>query len=356
MYRFILTLIVIPTFFFGQVGVNTLYPIGVFHVDGGGDNTSVSPTVGQEANDVVINSSGWVGIGINVPTKALDVNGSVRVRSIASASVLANFSPRIWASDTSGNLATLTAAQVVSEGGGLSLVNVTSPIAGNGTVGSPISLNDLGVTTAKLADNAVTTAKISNANVTYAKIQNVTASRLLGNPTGSAAAPSEIGLGSGLAFDGTNLVAKPIVTIPLFSPNEGYKNGDGQINYFQTGKSQGSSWFLAFRNILDPQIVNTSGNIQVKLVLWINGFSSSGNTNFRLNAINIGGTNSTLIDTSNGTGGASWQSGFGGVVLNSNWVNFNAGTSGYAQFYLDQNISGTTNVEVFNAYLIVRSQ
>jgi Repeat of unknown function (DUF5907) len=63
------------------------------------------------------------------------------------------------------------------------------------------------VTSAALATNAVTTAAITAANVTYAKIQNVAASSLLGNPTGSGAAPSEITLGSGLAFSSTTLKA-----------------------------------------------------------------------------------------------------------------------------------------------------
>jgi trimeric autotransporter adhesin len=44
--------------------------------------------------------------------------------------------------------------------------------------------------------------------ITYAKMQTTSAgSVLLGNPTGSAAAPSEITLGSGLSFSGTTLVA-----------------------------------------------------------------------------------------------------------------------------------------------------
>lgn len=46
---------------------------------------------------------------------------------------------------------------------------------------------------------------IANAAVTYAKMQNVAASRLLGNPTGLAAAPAEISLGATLAFSGTAL-------------------------------------------------------------------------------------------------------------------------------------------------------
>lgn len=46
---------------------------------------------------------------------------------------------------------------------------------------------------------------IGNAAVTYAKMQNVTAARLLGNPTGGAASPSEISLGATLAFSGSAL-------------------------------------------------------------------------------------------------------------------------------------------------------
>jgi hypothetical protein len=52
-----------------------------------------------------------------------------------------------------------------------------------------------------------TTPPIPNSFVTYAKIQNVAASRLLGNPTGGAAAPSEISLGGGMSFSGTSLVS-----------------------------------------------------------------------------------------------------------------------------------------------------
>lgn len=50
-------------------------------------------------------------------------------------------------------------------------------------------------------------ALIDPAVVQYSDIQNVTASRLLGNPTGGAAAMSEIGLVGKLAFSGTTLQA-----------------------------------------------------------------------------------------------------------------------------------------------------
>jgi hypothetical protein len=58
-----------------------------------------------------------------------------------------------------------------------------------------------------LSAGAVGTSNIAASAVTYAKIQNETASTLLGNPTGSAAAPSEITLGSGLSFSGSTLTA-----------------------------------------------------------------------------------------------------------------------------------------------------
>lgn len=64
-----------------------------------------------------------------------------------------------------------------------------------------------GVDPTIIATNQVVTASIADANVTYAKIQNVAASRVLGNPTGSPAAASEMSIGSGLAFSGTSIVA-----------------------------------------------------------------------------------------------------------------------------------------------------
>lgn len=77
----------------------------------------------------------------------------------------------------------------------LGSTNLTfSQIAGAGTY-----TNGAGIT---LTGNAFS---ISASAITYAMIQNVAASRLLGNPTGGAAAPSEISLGAALAFSGTAL-------------------------------------------------------------------------------------------------------------------------------------------------------
>jgi len=57
-----------------------------------------------------------------------------------------------------------------------------------------IVVKDGGVSTSKIADAAVTTAKIADANVTKAKIENVANMKVLGNTSGSAAAPQEVAI------------------------------------------------------------------------------------------------------------------------------------------------------------------
>jgi hypothetical protein len=66
--------------------------------------------------------------------------------------------------------------------------------------------------------------------ITYAKMQNVTASRLIGNPTGAGAAPSEISLGTNLSFAGAVLNAS----------GGGTPGGSsGQIQYDNSGSFGG---------------------------------------------------------------------------------------------------------------------
>ena len=68
------------------------------------------------------------------------------------------------------------------------------------------AINNLLATTS--LTGTIATSQIAASAVTYAKIQQTSAgSVLLGNPTGSAAAPSEITLGTGLSFAGTVLNA-----------------------------------------------------------------------------------------------------------------------------------------------------
>lgn len=55
------------------------------------------------------------------------------------------------------------------------------------------------------ASGSVATANIQNNAVTFAKIEEIAASSLLGNPTGGITEVSEITLGNGLEFSGTEL-------------------------------------------------------------------------------------------------------------------------------------------------------
>ena len=57
-----------------------------------------------------------------------------------------------------------------------------------------IVVADSGVSTAKIAADAVTTAKILDANVTKAKIEDVADYKVLGNVSGTAAAPAEVSI------------------------------------------------------------------------------------------------------------------------------------------------------------------
>jgi hypothetical protein len=57
-----------------------------------------------------------------------------------------------------------------------------------------IIVKDLGIAAGKIATNAVTTVKILDSNVTKAKIENVANLKVLGNVSGSAAAPAEVAI------------------------------------------------------------------------------------------------------------------------------------------------------------------
>ena len=106
-----------------------------------------------------------------------------------------------------GSISGMTAGQIpiaATATGIVSSANLSGDVTSNSTLATTI------------AANAVTTAKIANSNVTYAKIQNVTAACLLGNPTGSAAAPAEITLGTGLSFTGSTLNAAGGAGDPYF--------------------------------------------------------------------------------------------------------------------------------------------
>ncbi len=81
--------------------------------------------------------------------------------------------------------------------------SVTSVATGTGLTGGPITTTG----TVSIANGGVDTAQLADSGVILAKIQDIAATKLLGNPTGSPAAPSEITLGTNLSFSGSTLNA-----------------------------------------------------------------------------------------------------------------------------------------------------
>lgn len=105
-------------------------------------------------------------------------------------------------------LATIAAANYfLSEYASLSVGDI---IIVNGTDGSNMYIVTASSSTSVTVDSftpsgSVATANIQNNAVTYAKIQQASADTLIGNPTGGTADVSEITLGNGLEFSGTDL-------------------------------------------------------------------------------------------------------------------------------------------------------
>ncbi|MCP1302085.1 hypothetical protein NK356_23200 [Chryseobacterium sp. S0630] len=60
-----------------NIGFGTATPQAAFHIDGARDNAvNTAPTVAQQANDLVVNTSGNMGIGTASPTAKLQINSS----------------------------------------------------------------------------------------------------------------------------------------------------------------------------------------------------------------------------------------------------------------------------------------
>lgn len=105
-------------------------------------------------------------------------------------------------------------SSTVAVGTGVILINSIWALTYDNSAGAFIMRGVPG----QIQDATVATASIATSAVTYAKIQNVTTNRLLGNVSGSGAAPQEITIGKGLVVNSTTLTA------PAFPPSAIFKN------------------------------------------------------------------------------------------------------------------------------------
>lgn len=94
--------------------------------------------------------SSQIGINTQKPTETLDVNGSVRIRSIKQTGPSTSAKDSIVAFDNGGVLKRVTAAQIVAEGNGLVSVVTASPLTGNGTAANPVVLGQNGASNEQL--------------------------------------------------------------------------------------------------------------------------------------------------------------------------------------------------------------
>ncbi len=59
-------------FIYSQVGINTTTPnsIAILHIDGGGDNSSDTPSITEQVNDIAFTKTGRIGIGTTSPNSS----------------------------------------------------------------------------------------------------------------------------------------------------------------------------------------------------------------------------------------------------------------------------------------------
>ncbi|WP_345991958.1 hypothetical protein AAEU33_08200 [Chryseobacterium sp. Chry.R1] len=99
---------------YAQVGVNTVNPQGVFHVDGAKDNPATgTPTATQQANDVLVDASGNVGVGTITPSNKVHINAANPLRLQGLTAGNSSTDPLVVA-DANGVLKTIGTLSVLS--------------------------------------------------------------------------------------------------------------------------------------------------------------------------------------------------------------------------------------------------
>ncbi|WP_299364300.1 hypothetical protein [Winogradskyella sp.] len=134
----------------------------------------------------------------------------------------------------------------------------------------------------------------------------------------------------------------PVSSIPMYS------NANYDMNHGTGGIDLGS-----MDSSIEPTVYNSSGNIQIKLVIRYT--NPLGTNNFQLRA-HDGTTESFPITNASGWTFATTQT---GGIATSDWVSWNAGTNAHEIHVFGWNNSNdplSDSITINNAYLLVRSQ
>jgi hypothetical protein len=146
-----------------------------------------------------------------------------------------NFSGALQAVDDAGNNASVVTVKnngisdaLLRQSAGVSVVGRSANSTGNvADIAAGANNQILRRVSDAVGFGALTAAMAPNNLWTYAKIQQASASKLLGNPTGAQANVSEIGLGTGLEFNSTNLRIKQSDLDALYVSLSGNENVGG---------------------------------------------------------------------------------------------------------------------------------
>lgn len=90
---FICSLFLFSTTIFSQsIGINTVNPLGIFHVDGKRDNSKI-PSPAQQLNDFIITNDGNIGIGTIYPKSKLHISSTsnpLKIEGLTEGSQMTN--------------------------------------------------------------------------------------------------------------------------------------------------------------------------------------------------------------------------------------------------------------------------
>lgn len=111
-----------------QVGINTENPLGVFHIDPKMDTHTTAGLPLNDADDVIVDMSGRLGIGTASPTATLDLRGTIRINDGTQGSgniyTTDGTGKGYWDSEFKFKILTGTISNGISLGVGWSVISV----------------------------------------------------------------------------------------------------------------------------------------------------------------------------------------------------------------------------------------